>query len=177
MSRIAESVLVLATYVAGATGARKVDDEHLLAALVEHPLGGARRVLRRVSDLDALPFAEERALARAVAWSAPEVPRLRRSRRLDGVVRDAGVRAAPPGCSSVDLLVQLATSHTDSGDALRTAGATPDRIGAAVEQFRRGLDETETWLPPGSPVDGVPGRPTSTQRSPRRSPSRGKAGC
>ena len=158
MSRIAESVLVLATYVAGATGARKVDDEHLLAALAEHPLGGARRVLRRVSDLDALPVAEERALARAVAWSAPEVPRLRRSRRLDGVVRDAGVHAAPPGCSSVDLLVQLATSHTDSGDALRTAGATPDRIGAAVEQLRHGLDETETWRPPGSPVDGVPGQ-------------------
>jgi ATP-dependent Clp protease ATP-binding subunit ClpB len=120
-----------------------IDVEHLLLALLGQEEGIARPILEKIG-------AEPARVASHVEDELRSVPKVsggepypaHRLMKLFDRAEDEARRLKDEYVSTEHLLLAAATERTGAGDALRGAGATPDRIRAALGDVRGGARVT-----------------------------------
>ncbi|HEU4382199.1 MAG TPA: ATP-dependent chaperone ClpB [Anaeromyxobacteraceae bacterium] len=116
-----------------------VDVEHLLLGLLEQEEGTARPLLEKIGADPALLFSRLEDELRGVARVQGGEPYLaNRLMKLLDRAEDEAKKLGDEYVSTEHLLLATAAERGASGEALRGAGATPDRIREALKQVRGG---------------------------------------
>jgi ATP-dependent chaperone ClpB len=129
-----------AVQAAGAAGNPQVEPAHLLGALLEQEEGIALSLLAAVgADRKVVGTRVRNVLVSLPSSSGSSVAQPQSSRSLMNVLNEAGTRADEGGdkfVSTEHLLIALAASDTEAGHILTEAGATPDKLAAALKELR-----------------------------------------
>jgi ATP-dependent Clp protease ATP-binding subunit ClpB len=116
-----------------------VDVEHLLLALLEQPEGTARPVLEKIgADPGQVASRLEDELRGAPKVQGGEPYLANRLMKLLDRAEDEARKLGDEYVSTEHLLLGAAGERGAAGEALRAAGATPERIRGALEQVRGG---------------------------------------
>jgi ATP-dependent Clp protease ATP-binding subunit ClpB len=116
-----------------------VDVEHLLLALLEQPEGTARPVLEKIgADPGLVASRLEDELRGAPRVQGGEPYLANRLMKLLDRAEDEARKLGDEYVSTEHLLLGAAGERGAAGEALRGAGATPERIRGALEQVRGG---------------------------------------
>ncbi len=120
-----------------------IDAEHLLLALLEQEEGLARPILEKIgADPGAVASRAEDELRGVPRVSGAEPYLANRLLKLLDRAEEEAKRQKDEYVSTEHVLVALAEDKGGAGEALRSAGATPERVRGAVKEVRGGARVT-----------------------------------
>jgi ATP-dependent Clp protease ATP-binding subunit ClpB len=120
-----------------------IDVEHLVLALLAQPEGIAAPILEKIGAEPSLVTSRVEDELRTVPKVSGAEPYLaNRLAKLIDRAEDAAKRLKDEYVSTEHLLLAAAEEKTGAGEALRTSGATADRIRAALQDVRGGARVT-----------------------------------
>ncbi len=135
----AQEVLQAAQAQARRRDHQAIDAEHLLLALLEQQDGVARPMLAKIgADPDLVASRVEDELRSVPKVQGTEPYLANRLLKLIDRAEDDSKKHKDEYVSTEHLLVALSEERGGAGDALRSAGATPERVRDVVAQARKG---------------------------------------